>query len=122
VDLLEIARVRRELARQGARFGRSAFTAAEASVCERTADPALRYAEFFAAKEAAWKSVGASPPHTGGWLEAEVRVQPGGMPTLALRGGLLQAARRRGAAAMSLTFSHTRDHALACVVAATSGA
>lgn len=118
VDVLEVARVRRELSRHGARFGGSAFTAAEVAACERAFDPATRYAEFFAAKEAAWKAVGESPPDIGAWTQAEITADPDGFPALVLHGRLRAAARRRGASTLTLTFSHTRDHAIACVVAA----
>lgn len=122
MDVLEVARVRRELSRHGRRFGTSAFTAAETAACERATDPAFRYAEYFAAKEAAWKAVGMAPPDIGGWTQAEVTTGANGAPALTLHGGLEEAARRRGASNLSVTFSHTRDHAIACVVAATSGA
>lgn len=97
MDVLEVARVRRERIRHGARFGASAFTVAEIPACERTPHPAARYAEFFAAKEAAWKAIGGS-------TQAEIATDEAGFPTLAL------------------TLFHTRDHAIACVVAASRGA
>ncbi len=122
VDVLDVARVRRELARHGAALGLSAFTPAEVAACERTRDPAARYAECFAAKEAAWKAVGVSPPDTGAWADAEVAAGPGGHPTLVLHGRLREAARHCGAGTLALTFSHTRDHAIACVIATTRGA
>jgi holo-[acyl-carrier protein] synthase len=122
VDVLEVSRVRRELARHGARFGVSAFTPAEVAACEQTPDPAARYAEFFAAKEAAWKAVGMAPPDIGGWTQAEIAADEDGFPTLVLHGLLGQAARERGASSLALTLSHTRDHAIACVVAASRGA
>lgn len=122
MDVLEVARVRRELTRHGARFGASAFTAAEIAACERAPDPAPRYAEYFAAKEAAWKAVGVAPPHLGAWAQAEVTRDRNGAAALVLHGRLRAAARRRGASTLALTFSHTRDHAIACVVAATRGA
>ena len=122
VDVLDVARVRRELARNGAGLGLSVFTPAEVASCERAGDPAARYAECFAAKEAAWKAVGVSPPDTGAWAEAEVAAEPGGRSTLVLHGRLSEAARRRGAGTLALTLSHTRDHAFACVIATTRDA
>ena len=117
VDVLDVARVRRALARHGPGLGSRAFTTAEVAACQRTADPAARYAELFTAKEAAWKAVGLAPPDTGAWREAEVATDPTGRLLLLLRGRLREAARRRGADSFALTSSHTRHHAIACVLA-----
>lgn len=122
VDILEVARVRCARARFGRGLGSHAFTAAEITACERSADPATRYAELFAAKEAAWKAVGLAPPDIGAWADAEITADPRGRATLALHGRLREAARRRGAAVLTPTFSHTRHHAIACVFATTLGA
>jgi holo-[acyl-carrier protein] synthase len=122
VDVLDVARVRRALALNGAGLGLRVFTPAEVASCQRAADPALRYAECFAAKEAAWKAVGVSPPDTGAWAEAEVAAEPGGRSRVVLHGRLREAARSHGADALVLTLSHTRDHAFACVVATTRDA
>ena len=122
VDVLEVARVRRALARHGPGLGSHAYTPAEIAACERAADPAVRYAELFTAKEAAWKAVGLSPPDTGAWADAEITTDAGGRPALALHGRLREAARRRGAATLTPTFSHTRHHAIACVFATNHGA
>jgi holo-[acyl-carrier protein] synthase len=121
VDVVDVARVRRELALHGEGFGRNAYTPAEVAACERTFDPGVRYAEYFAAKEAAWKAVGASPPDTGAWTEAEVTAATDGRPTIALSGRLRNEARRRGVDNLALTFSHTPHHAIACVIASARG-
>jgi holo-[acyl-carrier protein] synthase len=117
VDVLDLARVRRELARHGPGLGSRAFTSAEIAACEGTADPAARYAELFTAKEAAWKALGLAPPDTGAWRDAEVATDPAGRRTLLLHGRLRDAARRRGADTLALTLSHDRHHAIACVLA-----
>jgi phosphopantetheinyl transferase (holo-ACP synthase) len=71
VDLIEIERIRRALARHGEGFKRRCFTAAEIAYCDAKPNPPQHYAGRFAAKEAVGKALGSGVYFT--WREIEVR-------------------------------------------------
>ncbi|HSE48224.1 MAG TPA: holo-ACP synthase, partial [Terriglobales bacterium] len=58
IDITEVDRVARAIARYGERFLRRVFTEAEIRYCESKKNKAERYAARFAAKEAALKAIG----------------------------------------------------------------
>ncbi len=60
VDIVDVERFRALLVRSP-RFADRFFTPDELSYCERAADPAVRLAGTFAAKEAVMKAVGLTP-------------------------------------------------------------
>jgi holo-[acyl-carrier protein] synthase len=73
----------------------------------------------FAAKEAVSKLLGVGIQHRDGvdWREIEVVSAENGFPTLALYGKAHTRARELGLQEIALSFSHTRTHAIAFVVA-----
>jgi holo-[acyl-carrier protein] synthase len=108
-DLVEIARVRRLLARHGERALKRLFHEEELAYALALKDPAPSLAARLAAKEAfercwpeslSWKSV---------WVGLEGR-----WPALRFAPALEAALRERGLTAL-LTLSHERTHALAVV-------
>ena len=123
IDLIEIARIERAVARWGDRFLQRIFTAAElANYRSRLPSLAARWA----AKEATAKLLGVGLRGLGAadrgseavaWTEIEVVGDAGGRPVLALYGRAAARARALGLAELSLSLSHTREHAIACVVA-----
>ena len=58
IDIAEVDRIRQTVERFGRRFTERVFTADEIRYCESKANKIERYAARFAAKEAAWPSVG----------------------------------------------------------------
>ena len=116
VDVLEVARIERELRRGDPGFVVGLFTAAEIADCEAERSPALHYAARYAAKEAAVKAIGLEARAGVSWLEAEVRRAPGGVPGLHLHGRLGALAAGRGADRAHVSLTHTRDLAAAAVV------
>jgi holo-[acyl-carrier protein] synthase len=51
------------------------------------------------------------------WTEIEVVVDARGRPLLSLHGRAAERARALGLAELALSLAHTREHAIACVVA-----
>lgn len=113
VDIIEIERVRRVLARYDRRFLTRVYTAEEAAFCRgRVAELAAR----FAAKEAVMKALGTGARGVA-WREIEVLPDGRGKPLVYLYGGALRRAQELGLAALDVSLSHSKEYALAMVVA-----
>jgi holo-[acyl-carrier protein] synthase len=111
VDIIEIERVRRALARDG--FRDRCFTDAEQAYCESRHDPAESYAARFAGKEAVGKALGCGVRFT--WREVEIVGRP--KPGVRLSGRTAAFADKAGAGAIDLSMTHSREIAAAiCVV------
>lgn len=116
-DLTEVARIRRSVQRFGDRFLERIYTPAEMRYCFRKKDPAESLAARFAAKEAGAKALGTGISRGVSWQELEVRSEPSGKPGLWLSGRAAELAAGLGINRLSLSLTHTRDLALAVVVA-----
>jgi len=118
VDLVELARVERVLKRYGDRFLARVFTPAEILYCRgRTAELAAR----FAAKEAVSKALGVGVRMIARdgihWQDVEVVGDPRGKPLVRLYGRAAERAGELGLTEWAISLSHTREHAIAFVVA-----
>ena len=112
VDLIEIGRIERALARDG--FRERVFTAAERAYCDSRANPAQHYAARFAGKEAIGKALGCGVRFT--WREIEIVGRP--KPGVSLTGWTKAWAERVGAGRIDLSMTHSRELAAAvCAVA-----
>jgi holo-[acyl-carrier protein] synthase len=117
-DLIEIERIRESIERYGERFLHRVFTPGEIAFCQRKLKHAAEsFAARFAAKEAAAKALGTGITRGITWSEIEVRREPGERPTLLLSGRARELAGIMGVRRMHLTLSHSRDFAMAVVVA-----
>lgn len=113
VDLIEIQRIAESVERHGERFLDRVFTKLEQDQCGgRVESLAVR----FAAKEAAAKALGCGIGDVS-WLEIEVRSDDKKAPYLVLSGEGEKLAKELGLNLWSVSLSHTRDHAIAFVVA-----
>lgn len=114
VDVVDIDRIRRVIARQP-RFVERVFTEAERFYCDRRNDPAERYAARFAAKEAVLKALGTG---LGGadFTDIEVIRLPSGKPELRITGRAERRAGELGIRQWLITMSHS-DHIAEVVVA-----
>ncbi len=111
VDIIEIERIRRALARDG--FRERCFTDAERAYCDSRADPAQSYAARFAGKEAVGKALGCGINFT--WKDVEIVGRP--KPSVHLSGRTAAFAEKVSAGAIDLSMTHAREIAAAiCVV------
>ncbi len=118
VDLVEIARVKRALERHRDRFLKRVFTQAEVLYCRgRPSELAAR----FAAKEAVSKALGVGVRMMSrdgiGWQDAEILGDMRGKPLIRLHGRAAKRAEELGLTEWAVSLSHTREHAVAFVVA-----
>ena len=118
IDLIEIARVERILARYEDRFLERVFTPAEVLYCRgRLPELAAR----FAAKEAVSKALGVGVRMMArdgiDWRDAEIVGDMRGKPLIRLHGRAAERAEELGLTEWAVSLSHTRKHAIAFVVA-----
>lgn len=113
VDIIEVDRVARALAHHGERFLIRVFTAEERSYCR---DRAPELAARFAAKEAVAKALGTGIGPVE-WREIEIVRPDGAAPIVRLHGRAQETAERIGVGSFQVSLAHTRQHAIAFVVA-----
>jgi holo-[acyl-carrier protein] synthase len=113
VDIIEIARIARAVERWGERFLAHVYTPAEVAFCRGRA-PEL--AARFAAKEAASKALGTGLNGIA-WREMEVLPDLLGKPHLRLYGRAAARAQALGLSEFAVSLSHSREYAVAMVVA-----
>lgn len=117
-DLIEIGRIEESLQRYGDRFLHRVFTDSEIAYCQRKMKHAAEsFAARFAAKEAAAKALGTGISRGITWREIEVRREPGERPTIFLNGRAAERASAMGVRRMHVTLTHSRDVAMAIVLA-----
>ncbi len=113
VDLIEVERVERAIARHGEQFLKRIYTPGELA---EVGDNGPSLAARFAAKEAVAKAL-----QTGigkvTWQDAEIRRGPNKEPILHLHGEAQRLAEELGLHTWSVSLSHTHEHAIAMVVA-----
>ena len=113
VDIIEIPRIQQVLDRYGQRFLDRVFTSSEIAYCRGRA-PNL--AGRFAAKEATMKALSTGVRGVG-WKDIEVIRAESGAPSVKLHGRAKQRAERLRVGEISLSMSHSREYAVAFVVA-----
>ena len=116
VDICEIARMERALARHPTMRGR-VFTPEEIAYCDGKARPAESYAGRFAAREAVIKALGGYRGKR--WQDISVARHPSGAPSIALAGNAKQRADALGITNVLITFTHEKTNAVAFAVAVT---
>mgnify|MGYP001766319046 FL=1 len=113
IDLIEIERVERAIQRHGERFLQRVFTPVELAQAGSSAES---LAARFAAKEATAKALGTGIGAVG-WLEIEMLRECDQPPTLRLSGSAARRAAELGLTEWAISLSHTRELAIASVVA-----
>jgi holo-[acyl-carrier protein] synthase len=114
-DLLDVARMAKELQEEGAGFRDTVFTPSEIAYCEAKRYPAQHFAARFAAKEALFKALSGSASRDF-WREVEVARTGDAPPRLLLHGCVKEAADRLGVKNILVSLSHTASLAAASVV------
>ena len=112
IDIIEIPRIERVIARWGDRFLNRIYTPKELAFC---AGKPNRLAARFAAKEAASKALGLGIRGIA-WKEIEVVRRRGHPPALRLHGRAARRAEFLKITQLSISISHSRDYAVASVV------
>jgi holo-[acyl-carrier protein] synthase len=117
-DLIETKRIEVSIDRFGERFLERVFTTGEIAYCLRKKKNAAEsFAARFAAKEAGAKALGTGISRGVTWKELEVRREANGRPTLHLSGRAAELAGAMGVRRMQLSLTHSRELAMAVVVA-----
>jgi holo-[acyl-carrier protein] synthase len=111
IDLLELDRLERALARRPA-LAERLFTSGEREYAAKRVRPARHLAARFCAKEAVAKSLGIE-----GWSFGDVEVIAETPPTVRLRGRAERRARELGVSAVRVSLTHAREAAAAVALA-----
>lgn len=115
LDIIDIARFEREIARHGDGLLDELFTPGERAVFDRLHRPASGYAMAYAAKEACFKALGTGKIGHMRWRDLQVRWAPPGPAVLELSGASGELAATMGVQLAHLALASTRDHAVAWV-------
>ena len=113
IDIVELERVAAALERHGQRFIDRVYTPIEAAICRGRP---REFAARFAAKEAVMKALGTGARGVA-WREIEVLLNRRGKPLVYLHGRARQRAKEIDLAGLDLSMSHSRQYAIAFVVA-----
>ena len=111
VDIVEIARLEKAIARHGEGFLKRIYTDSEIKLYRKKL-PSL--AARFAAKEAVVKALG-KPAKDISLKEIEILSSPGGQPIVNLYGKTQQQAKGMGLGKLAITISHSKEYAVAFV-------
>jgi holo-[acyl-carrier protein] synthase len=114
LDLIEIARIERTLARYPG-FVERVFTEAERAYCDSRPNPPQHYAARFAGKEAVGKALGFGVARAFAWRDVEIAGRP--KPSVRLTGRVATWAGGPDSGRIDLSLTHSRELAAAvCVV------
>ncbi len=113
VDIIEIARVRRNIDEGGRLFLDKVFTPREIAYCDARQNAYQHYAARFAAKEAVSKALSTGWAGEFRWKDVEVMNDPSGQPRIAFSGKLGETLT---GASVFVSLSHSDSHVVAMVV------
>lgn len=113
VDIVETARIARAIGRE--RFRQRVFTVKEQE--QLAGKGPQSWAGRFAAKEAVMKALGTGWSQGVGFGQIEVVTLDSGRPVVQLTGAALETSRALGIREILVSISHSRDYAVAFVVA-----
>ena len=114
IDIIEIARIERAIARWGESFLQRVFTESELRLYQRKPSS---LAARFAGKEAVIKALGVTKGIN--WKEIEILSNAGGKPSVCLYGKAQNQAEDLGLGSLAISLSHSREYAIALATAET---
>ena len=113
VDIIELSRIEASVSRWGDRFLRRIYTEGELQF-SKSRIPQL--AGRFASKEAVMKALGTGIRGVR-WKDFEILRLPGQAPTITLHGNAKSIADKLGIQELAISISHSRNYAVASVIA-----
>jgi len=116
-DIVECVRIRQMIETHGELFLRRVYTDREIRYCQSRRYAAEHFAGRWAAKEAVLKAFGTGWRRGISWRDIEVRNDPSGRPTIAVRGRAKEVAMALRLSDVLITISHCRTHAIAYAIA-----
>jgi holo-[acyl-carrier protein] synthase len=116
-DIVECLRIGQMIERHGELFITRVYTDHEIQYCQSRKLAMQHFAGRWAAKEAVLKAIGTGWIKGVSWRDVEVRNEPGGKPSIVLRGGLKEMADNAGVGQVLISVSHCRSHATAYAIA-----
>ena len=111
VDIIEIARIKKAIARWGESFLQRVYTEPELRLYGKKPSS---LAARFAGKEAVIKALGTRAKGIG-WKEIEILSAPGGRPLVHLYGKAQNQSKGLGLNSLAISLSHSREYAIAFV-------
>lgn len=121
VDIVDIPRVERMIARYGVRFLSRVFTENESRYAMGSANSAERLAGRFAAKEAVLKALGTGKSGGIRWRDIETLPGHAGKPVVRLHGQAVRWAKWKGGGPIHVSISHDGGTAIAFVILERAG-
>lgn len=112
IDIIEIARIKKAIARWGEGFLQRVYTEPELKLYHKKPSS---LAARFAGKEAVIKTLGTQSKGIG-WKEIEILSDPSGQPLVHLYGKAQNQANGLGLDNLAISLSHSKEYAIACVV------
>ncbi len=116
-DIVECLRIAQMIERHGELFISRVYTPHEIQYCQSRKQATQHFAGRWAAKEAVLKALGTGWRRGISWRDVEVHNEPGGNPTVRLRGGARDVVEQLGITEMLISISHCRSHATAYALA-----
>ena len=120
-DIIECLRIAQMIERHGELFINRVYTEHEIQYCRARKAATQHFAGRWAAKEAVLKAIGTGWRRGISWRDIEVHNQPGGKPTVLVRGGVRDAIEKLAIGEIFLSISHCRSHATAYAIAISAG-
>ena len=111
IDIIEIARIKKAIARWGESFLHRVYTEPELKLYH---EKPLSLAARFAGKEAVMKALGTGAKGVS-WREIEILSDPAGKPLVHLYGRAQNRANGLGLNNLAISLSHSKEYAIACV-------
>ena len=112
IDIIEIARIEKAIARWGEGFLQRVYTEPELKLYHKKPSS---LAARFAGKEAVVKMLGTQSKGIS-WKEIEILSDPSGQPLVHLYGKAQNRANGLGLGNLAISLSHSREYAIACVI------